>query len=236
MAQDNPAKKDSLVTKTKTLEVLQGNCDDPSSGCINVSLSYPVIAGGNPQIRRQINEFIYTKLIELFRLQLEPLAPDEPGLKRAVQEFIEEWQSEGGLSNWLVLVDGQVAYQTKRLLVIRLNARIVTDETMPEDRISTMNFDLQSGQLITLPALVSDSLTLKSLALGKLQASYPDIARYYDPKASDVFPLPENFELRSTGIFLWFNEMEAPLGIQGPVSVYLTFEELEGIVRREKFF
>ncbi len=239
-SQKSIVSEDSLVTKIEKVELFRGNCEAPGSGCINISLSFPVAVDGNPTTRKQINQSIYTELIRLFRLNLEPLAPDKPGLELAMNEFSEEWESacadRKDPENWIVLAEGQVAYHSNRVLVVSLNSRVVTDEYVPEDRITALNFDLKTGEKILLPSIVSDSLAFISLVMDKLQSSYPKLHQLYDLNDPTAFPLPENFEFRSTGIFLWFNEMDAPLLPGGPVSIFLTYDELDGIVRREKYF
>lgn len=239
-AQEKSLSKDSLFIQTEKFEAHEGNCDDPETGCINLSLSYPILKGGNPKIAKNINQTIYSELISLFSLHLEPFAPDKPGLRLAAEQFMDEWKAvideTGEPVSWMVLAEAQVAYQTERVLVVNMNSRIVTDEFVSEDRISAFNFDLKTGAQIQLYSLVKDSLSLKTLVLEKLQSTYPEASRLYNLNDLSAFTLPANFELRSTGIFLWFNEMEAPVGPQGPVSVYLTYEELDGIIRREKFF
>ena len=238
-AQEIAPSSDSV--KMQRIEVLRGNCEAPQSGCVSVSLSFPTLSGGNSTVSKKVNQTIYGELIKLLSLQIEPFALDSPGLKLAINQFIEEWElskpENGEVLNWVVWADGQITWKTNSILVIRLSTRVLTDEFVPGDRICALNFNLKNGELIHLGSLVSDSLALNTLVQHKLRTTYPESAEALPgwPNPSSV-PLPENYELRSTGIFLWFNEMEAPTGTHSPVSVFLTYEELDGIIRREKFF
>lgn len=240
VAQVRPPMKDTLSFRYLQIDKSQGNCDDPHLGCINISLSYPVISGGNLQIKKMINQQIYTRLIQLFSLQVEPLEPDAPGLNLAIQQMIADWELDkkeaNEIANWYVLADGQIAYQTNRVLVYNLTSRVVTNDNYREDKVTPLNFDLRTGKLIQLKDLVTDSLAFHHLVMSKVQETFAELNGNKMKVFDFELPIPKNFEMRSTGIFLWFNPMEAPLNANGPISIYLTYDELEGVLRREKFF
>lgn len=239
-SQEQRAFNDSLIIKNETIEYSAGNCGIPETGCLNISLHFPLIQGCQSKVCSKINQTIYSKLIGFFTPQLEPLAPDSPGLRLALHQFAAEWeeanfrQSDG--SNWLIWIDGQVTYQDDKFLVMCLYSRTVTGDFVSEDKISTLNFALKSGSLIALSDIVADSTALKLLLLDKIQKAYPDQQRVMANYNADQISLPVNFELRSSGIYLWLNALELPMVAKGPVSIFFTNEELRKVFRRGKYF
>jgi len=138
-------------------------------------------------------------------------------------EMNKELQSE--LTPWEAGVDGEVTYQSNRVISIAMNTYLNTGGIHGTSKVSFLNFDASTGNQLHYDEFIKDKNEFKKflkLYFEKEVASIP----------FDDFKLPETIGLNDDGVIILYNVNEIPSFTDKLIEFNIPFDEVKSYLKR----
>lgn len=107
----------------------------------------------------------------------------------------------------------------------------------PNTFIDLLNFDTNTGELIDLKSIVSDTSKFKAIVLNAFEKKETAIAKEenFEYNMNDYFfgsgfQLPKNFAITKEGLFCLYNSYEAAPYARGPISFTIPWQDINNII------
>ena len=211
------------------------------------SVKYPKLVGSNEtvisKINAQIEQMAKDQTFSMNdTVQTTKTATIESLAKGFVKEF-EELASENEdmpLMSWDYDGHGDTLLISSKVISIYYQVYSFTGGAHGNSSITYMNFNAQTGDLLKLTDMVSDTIALKKIAELKFEKTQKEFAKdndfEYDRTSyfwEKPFYLPANIAVTKTGLLFMYNPYEAAAYALGSISFELTWQELGTIAKIE---
>lgn len=221
------------------------SCLDGEPKCARVKLISLETAGGGTEIARD-NIDLY--LIHDRVSRMRALLPENVGnlLNSADQlaaAFLAEHRSfveafPDATAEWTVEITATAIASTPVVATIDIQEIAYTGGAHPNTRRRLVSFDVESGQLLGIEDLTTDTESLRRLVEKRFRIDRnlaPDddlaIAGFWFPE--EGFTLPDNLGIVPDGIVFHWDAYEIAPYSMGPIDVAVPVADLHGIVDRD---
>ncbi len=134
----------------------------------------------------------------------------------------EELQLE--ITPWEAAIDGEVTYQSNNLICIAMTTYLNTGAIHGTSKVTFLNFDASTGELLDYNAFVNDKTELLKL-----------IKPYFEKEVGAImdkdFKLPESIGLDDEGIIILYNENEIPTYTDNLIEFSIPFDEIKSLLK-----
>lgn len=242
-----PISTDGGAIRFSTLEISaqSRSCADDESKCARITLRSLETTGGGTKIARD-NIDLY--LIHDRVSRMRALLPENVGnpLNNADElaaaflaehrTFVEDFPD--ATAAWSVEITASAITSTPAVATIEIREIAYTGGAHPNTRRRLVSFDVESGQLLGIDDLTTDTEALRSLVETQFRIERdlgPDddlaAAGFWFPETG--FTLPDNLGILSDGIIFHWDAYEIAPYSMGPVDVTVPVADLHGIVDRD---
>lgn len=230
--------QDSLNSMTASLDSLVkkggGPCDT-GSDCMEVSIHWPVVHGGDEKIRKIINDSIYKFVLN--NLEYNPewgnISMEQVADTMISYYAIEYKNNKAFDTGWSMEVSGEMEFHDN-IGVLQLFNYSYMGGAHPNHFTQYFNFNTRTGEIINYADFVIDTTAFKSLVENKFLA---EASEKTDEEASieaffwgDGFQLPQNFRIGKDNFEMIYNPYEAAAYVYGAFPLEFSYAELEGII------
>jgi hypothetical protein len=161
-------------------------------------------------VQGQLDSF--EKGIEQFNLSYE----------RFSNSLNEELQLE--ITPWEAAIDGEVTYQSHNLICIAMTTYLNTGAIHGSSKVTFLNFDASTGELLDYNAFVNDKAELLKM-----------IKPYFEKEVGEIsdenLKLPETIGLDDEGIIILYNTNEIPSYTDGLTEFKIPFNEIKSLLK-----
>lgn len=161
----------------------------------------------------QLQEVSFQKGIEEFNLSFD----------RFVNALNEDLRQE--VTPWEAVIEGEVTYQSNEVICIAMNTYMNTGAIHGTSKISFLNFDASSGELLDYNQFIKDKEDFRKF-----------LKRYFEkevgPISSKDFKLPESLGLSDDGVIVLYNANEIPSYTDKLIEFNIAFNEVKSFLRR----
>jgi hypothetical protein len=224
-------------------------CDTAKNSGVDVSVAY-VLLKDDSEGGRKINDSLRILAVNsvLSWLDSETVAqhPDaQTDLDKAASLFASDYdimrKDMGNLGGcWEVKTIADTLHANPKVVAVKYETFSYTGGAHPNSSVSFYNFDRQTGQMLTLEDVVSDTTSLRNLvekSFRKQQAVAPGNnleEKGYFLRDGQFF-LPANFGIGAQGILFYYNPYEIAAYAVGPIQVMVPYTQLDGVLRKDWF-
>jgi hypothetical protein len=222
-------------------------CDTTTSQGVDVAVSY-VLLKDDTEGARKINDSLRLLAINSVVSWLDSTTVAEhpkarTDLAQAVNLFAADYESMlkdmGSLGGcWDLKTSADTVHVSDKVLTVKYETYAYTGGAHPNSNSSFYTFDLESGRMLTLADMVSDTTALLSVvenAFRKNQELLPqnnlEEQGYF--LRDGRFFLPANVGMSREGMVFYYNPYEIAAYALGPIQVTVPYEQLNGILREE---
>ncbi len=231
----------------KNFQEKLGDCDKANGDCAQVDMVYPIVVEGAPAVLQAINDSIYAFLIQSLVFEGFEGEYSEKSLNVAAISFLNEWQNANNAepdnnanTGWEVSVTAEVGLHTPKIVTITLGAYSYAGGAHPNSFVKVLNFDLNTGKVLTWQDFISDMPALHEIAekAFKKARELPGNTDLTEEGYfwGEKFALPANFELQQDGIYFWYNPFEVAAYSLGPTDFTISYADLGKIVKKDRIF
>lgn len=232
---------DRLIITYDGFSVVDPSC--MTTECAGVWASYPVFSGGSGSAADTANLFIsdfVRKSITSFLTDDAPASPEDAarGFLNQYYDYINDFIDAipGTPTPWQVSLSSTTVYETEGMVTIRFNEESYTGGAHPNQRVTLLSFDQQSGRILGHSDLFSnlDSLTVVAERMFRAARGLPtetdlEQAGYFFPE--NRFTLSRNMAVTDSGILLYYNPYEVAPYSFGPIELTLPIDSVEHFLR-----
>lgn len=237
-------KVDSVTYKLESTPIINKEGD---TSITRFSVKYPKLIGGNSEIIAKINA------------QIEQMVKNEIGgmddtvkiIKTASivslgKDFIKEFEDfskenpDFPAMGWEYDASGDTLLISPKVISIYHQVYTFMGGAHGNSNISYLNFNAQTGDLLKLTDIVSDTTALKKIAELKFDKSQKQFAKDNDFEYNKAdyfwgnpFYLPANIAVTKNGLLFLYNPYEAAAYALGTISFELTWQELGTLIKKE---
>lgn len=187
-------------------------------------------ASGKASITKLINQSIENNIVS--SLQIGSLENDNSQVKsidESVASFVKEYNNlkkdfPESPQIWEAQIDGEVLYQSETIISIAITAYTNTGGAHGNLKISFLNFNAESGQLIANTTLFSDMAAVKKIAEPYYQKTIEDKNILLN---EDQFVLPSNMAYTEDGLVFLYNTFEIAAYSEGIIEFKVPFNEIK---------
>ncbi|MCX6215502.1 RsiV family protein [Spirosoma sp.] len=222
-------------------------CDTTKNSGVDVAVSYILLkdeSDGGRKINdslRQLAVSSITGWLDSTTIANNPQARTD--LAKAAALFAADYETVrkdmGSLGGcWEVKTAADTLHVGEKALTAKFETFAYTGGAHPNTNMSLYNFDRETGRLLTLSDMVSDTTALLALvekAFRKQQALSPQNnleEQGYFLRDGHFF-LPANVGMSSAGMLFYYNPYEIAAYAVGPIQVTVPYEQLKGILRED---
>ncbi|QJD80861.1 DUF3298 and DUF4163 domain-containing protein [Spirosoma rhododendri] len=221
------------------------HCDTITNKGIDVSVSYFQLADESDAGKR-INDSLKLLSVGSVTSWLDSASlaghPDaRMDLAKAGNLFLADYQQVMADMNgmggcWDLDTKLDTLYTSQKVLTVRMENYAYTGGAHPNTNVMFMNFDRQTGNVLALTDMVSDTtalLTIVERAFRKDQGLLPQYnleERGYFLRDGQFF-LPANIGIDRKGLTFYYNPYEIAAYALGPIEVTVPYEQLGGILK-----
>ena len=137
-------------------------------------------------------------------------------------QMVEELQVE--LTPWEAGVDGEVTYQSNRVISIAMNTYLNTGGIHGTSKVSFLNFDAASGNQLHYDDFIKDKTELKKFLKFYFEKEVESIS-------FDDFKLPETIGLSDEGVIILYNINEIPSYTDKLTEFTVPIDEMERFLK-----
>lgn len=141
---------------------------------------------------------------------------------RFTKSLNEEIQLE--ITPWEVAIDGEVTYLTNNLICVAMTTYLNTGAIHGTSKITFLNFDGSTGELLDFNSLIDDKIELKKI-----------IKPYFEKEVGTIsdkdFKLPESIGLDDEGIIILYNKNEIPSYTDRLTEFKIPFSDVKSILK-----
>jgi len=209
------------------------------SECAGVWTSYPVFSNGTglraDTANKIVSDFVKRSIVS-FLSDDTPASPEEAARGFLNQYYHFEVDFPGSASVWQLSISSTSLYESDNIAVIRFNQESYTGGAHPNERVTFLTFDQQSGKTLH-PADLFTNLDSLAAAAEKAFRTLHRLSPDADLNQSGfLFPdnrfiLPENAALTDSGVLLHYNQYEIAPYSTGPIEFTLPYESAGHLVK-----
>lgn len=137
-------------------------------------------------------------------------------------QMVEELQVE--LTPWEAGVDGEVTYQSNRVISIAMSTYLNTGGIHGTSKVSFLNFDAITGKQLHYDEFIKDKDELKKFLKFYFEKEVESIS-------FDDFKLPETIGLSDEGVIILFNRNEIPSYTDKLTEFIVPLDEIEQFLK-----
>lgn len=163
-------------------------------------------------------------------------------LDTAIDNFNSEYTSfktnfEESTLVWEATFDGEVSYQSSKLISISITSYVNTGGAHGSLNITFLNFNSETGDLVSLDDIINDLDAFKNLAEMHFKQTFDlnkigDLEDYF---FGNTFQLPANIGYNEKGIILFYNAYEIASYDQKPKEFIIPFDEVQAYLNNRFF-
>jgi hypothetical protein len=236
-------KVDSSTYYTKTTSINK----EGDSVHTSFSVKFPQLTGGNEDAINKINAQIEQMVKDqTFSMDDTTQTTKSSSIESLAKGFLKEFESMAAENNdvpimgWDYEGSGDTLLISPKVISIYYQVYSFTGGAHGNSNITYLNFNAQTGDLLKLTDMVSDTTALKKIAELKFEKTQKEFAKdndfEYDRTSyfwEKPFYLPANIAITKTGLLFMYNPYEAAAYALGPISFDLTWQELGAIAKKE---
>lgn len=229
----------NLDFKFKSVARQFGSCLGAGAPCARIQFKFPeAIYGSNAAIESS-NAIIKNQLVTGVSTLNNTDLPTGISLDSVASLLVEQYQVQleemGDYAQaWEVQVNANMLFQTPKLTAIEMDFISNVGGVAGLKIKQLMNFDLKSGKLISLEALIANPAQLLTLAEEKFREVH-DLS--VDKNLNEAgffwdkdFTLTQNFALTAEGLYFHYNPYEVASFSEGSTNFTIPYEALEEIL------
>lgn len=159
---------------------------------------------------------------------------ESESITTAIEAFDAEYKAfkndfPDSAQQWALSIETEVLYQSDDIISLALNIYQDTGGAHGNDRISLLNFDPKTGELLKYEDVFKDLKALKERVKSEFYntVTEDDLDENHDYFFGKDFQLPENFGFSEDGIVFLYNTYEVASYNRGFVEFVVDFEDLE---------
>lgn len=237
-------KVDSVTYSLKTPPKIT---KDGDTVLTSFSVKYPKLVGGNEAIISKINAQIEQMVKDqTFSMEDTVQTTKTGSIESLAKGFIKEFESLAAenddmpLMGWDYEGSGDTLMISPKVISIYYQVYSFTGGAHGNSNITYLNFNAQTGDLLKLTDMVSDTTALKKIAELKFEKTQKEFAKDNDFEYNkedyfwgNPFFLPANIAVTKNGLQFLYNPYEAAAYAVGTISFDLTWQELGNIPKKE---
>jgi hypothetical protein len=250
------SKKDSQTSDVATIKVdsVTYNFKTPpkiskegDTTITSIAINYPKLSGGNEAVMNKINTQIEQMVKDqMFSMDDTVQTTKTGSIETLAQGFLKEFEDftkeneDMPSMGWDYDGGGDTLLISPKVISIYYQAYSFTGGAHGNSNITYLNFNAQTGDLLKLTDIVSDTTALKKLAELKFEKTQKVFAKDNDFEFNksdyfweNPFFLPANIAITKTGLLFMYNPYEAAAYAMGPISFDLTWQELGAVAKKE---
>lgn len=234
-------KVDSSTYYAKTTSINK----DGDSVHTSFRVKYPQLAGGDKAIMTKINAQIEQMIKDqTFSMDDTVTTTKSGSIESLAKSFIKEYETlaaedaDAFSMGWEYDGSGDTLLISPKVISIYYQVYSFTGGAHGNSNITYLNFNAQTGDLLQLTDMISDTTALKKIAELKFEKTQKQFAKdndfEYDRTSyfwEKPFYLPANIAVTRTGLIFMYNPYEAAAYALGPISFDLTWQELGTIAK-----
>lgn len=218
-----------------------GNCDSVMSGCVTVTLRYPVLSAPesgplHDSLEAYVRPFLYTNPRDGQILTgVEALAESASAQYRDLTRRFPDYRID-----WYLERDAQVLADSGGIVSLRCTQSIFLGGAHPLTTVTLVNFEANSGRLLGADEVIDPgSEQTFTRILERAFRKARNLAPGVDLKSEGFwiepgkFPRSSNVGVRPDGLLVFYNPYEVAPYSMGPTEVFLPFSDLVGMVPPE---
>lgn len=211
-----------------TIVFLDTNISVKNNSIVEVNIP---IANGNAETSSLINTTIENTIISSLQI-----GGTKDLLPKSIEESISTFNSEykefitdfpDSLLHWEAQIDGEVVYQSPRIISIAITSYINTGGAHGNLNISFKNFNAVTGTLIPNKNLIKNIDEFKKLALPRFKEAIKEKDYAFESKS---FELPVNMAYGDAGIILLYNTYEIAPYSTGIIEFTIPYNEVNPLL------
>lgn len=181
----------------------------------------------NSEVAKTMNSHIDSAILKSIPIS-ENATPKT--VEEALKGFDAEYKSfkndfEDNTQVWALAVETEILYQTENIITMGLSVYADTGGAHGNDSIQFLNFNPESGAVLSQKDFISDIEGFKKLAesffLDHMKNEGSDISEFFFGKP---FQLPENIGFNEEGVILLYNTYEIASFSQGYTEFVIPME------------
>ncbi len=220
-------------------------CDTTTNHGVDVAVSYFLLrddSRGTRLINDSLRQLVVSSIVGWLDSAVVASQPNaRADLAQAAGLFADSYRSMarelGGLEGcWELKTTVDTAYAGKRVLTAKFETYAYTGGAHPNSNLSFYTFDRETGQMLGLTDMVSDTTALLDVVeqVFRKQQQVPSPInleeRGYFLRDGKFF-LPANVGLSRQGMVFYYNPYEIAAYAVGPIELTVPYEQLNGILR-----
>jgi hypothetical protein len=220
-------------------------CDTTTNAGIDVSVAY-VLLKGDSESTKKINDSLQRLAVNSVVGWLDSATvagnPEaRANLAKAAGLLATDYEAVrkdmGNIGGcWEVKTTADTVHAAPRTLTVKYETFAYTGGAHPNTNLSFYTFDRETGQMLTLEDMVSDTMALLKLVekafreKQSLSAQNNLEEQGYFLRDGKFF-LPANVGMGREGMVFYYNPYEIAAYVVGPIQVVVPYEQLNGILR-----
>ncbi|WP_461104938.1 DUF3298 and DUF4163 domain-containing protein [Spirosoma koreense] len=224
-------------------------CDTTRNLGVNVSVSYVLLKEGTEgaqKINDSLRRLAVNSVIGWLDSATVAANPDtRTDLNKAASLFATDYEAMrkdlrtlGGC--WELKTSADTLHANAKTLTVRFETYAYTGGAHPNANLSFYNFDRETGRMLTLADMVTDTTALLG-AVEKAFRSQQELQPQVNLEEQGYFLrdghffLPANVGMNQEGLVFYYNPYEIAAYAVGPIQVTVPYAQLNGILRDEWF-
>lgn len=195
-----------------------------------IDIHYPK-AEGHEAVAKKINTSVENFIANEINMNEDP--DEKLTLEVAIQAFDNEYKSfksdfSDSTQQWEAIIESEVNYDSDNVITIAVNFYMDTGGAHGNSRITFLNFDKKTGDLLEQGDIISDKEVFKDFVrpyFEKATKSLSNEDAVEDPFYGEGFQLPENIGYSDQGLILLYNVYEIASYAQGVTEFNIPFEQ-----------
>lgn len=201
-----------------------------------ITINYPK-AEGDDAIADRINKTIENFLAN--EINMSEKLDSKLSLDEAVKGFDDEFKSfkedfSDSAQQWEVSVESEVNYETDSFICITVNSYLDTGGAHGNSRVTFLNFDKKTGNLLKRYDILKDETDFKAIVkpyFDKATKPLSDDEAVQDMFFGEDFQLPENIGFNAKGVILLYNVYEIATYAQGVTEFTIPYSEAKPFLK-----
>lgn len=129
------------------------------------------------------------------------------------------------LTPWEAAIEGEVTYQSNNVICIAMNAYMNTGAIHGTSKITFLNFDASTGELLDYNQFINDKGDFRTFLISYFE-------KEVGPISDEDFKLPESIGLNDEGIIILYNLNEIPSYTDNLIEFDIPFDEVKSYLKR----
>ncbi|MDO5978649.1 DUF3298 and DUF4163 domain-containing protein [Flavivirga spongiicola] len=193
-------------------------------------------AKGNEGIANQINLIIKKTVVALLHTG-EQDSITSKSIEESITLFNKEFQTfktdfPETAQQWEAQIDGEVMFQSSEIISIAITSYVNTGGAHGTLNISFLNFETETGNLISNDKLFKDIDGFEKVAKTYFDKTVKDKDAIFD---IETFKLPANIAYNEEGVILLYNIYEIAPYSTGIIEFTIPFEKVDSLLHFNSF-